>query len=349
MLRTDFNYALPPKLIAQHPPGKRGESRLLRLPVGADPVDSTLQAFPGFLRPGDLLVLNDTRVIPARLLGVKASGGRMEVLVERILDQQTVLAQVRVSKALHAGGTLFLGDGGELRAEVIDRQGEFYRLVFDSAQPAIEWLEQLGHVPLPPYIERPDRAVDRARYQTVFGCNPGAVAAPTAGLHFDQKMLEQIQASGIDIAKVTLHVGAGTFQPVRVDEVADHQMHPEWLQVSQSVCDAVATTRARGGRVVAVGTTVVRSLETAAAGGELAPFEGETRLFITPGYQFGVVDLLLTNFHTPESTLLMLVAAFGGYHQVMAAYRHAVAAGYRFLSYGDAMLLERNEENSGAV
>ncbi|MCG2634556.1 MAG: tRNA preQ1(34) S-adenosylmethionine ribosyltransferase-isomerase QueA [Gammaproteobacteria bacterium] len=343
MLRSDFSYPLPPELIAQHPPAQRGDSRLLVLPADGDLADRQFQDLPGFLQPDDLLVLNDTRVIPARLFGVKASGGRVEVLVERLLDEHRLLAQVRVSKPLHGGGILWLGEDGGLRAEVLDREGEFYQLALDPSKPAAVWLERYGHMPLPPYIDRADDALDHSRYQTVYGEAPGAVAAPTAGLHFDEAMLAHLQSDRVRLTRITLHVGAGTFQPVRVDNVCDHKMHAEWLRVSPAACQAVAETRARGGRVVAVGTTAMRALESAAASGELLPFEGETRLFVTPGYQFRVVDALVTNFHTPESTLLMLVSAFGGPARVMAAYHHAIAARYRFLSYGDAMLIERYE------
>ncbi|WJW74535.1 tRNA preQ1(34) S-adenosylmethionine ribosyltransferase-isomerase QueA [Thiohalobacter sp. IOR34] len=340
MRRSDFDYSLPPGLIAQQPPVRRSDSRLLVLD-GDRPLDRRFPDLLDLLAPGDLLVLNDTRVIPARLHGRKASGGRVEVLLERLLDDHQALAQLRASKSPRAGTRLEL-DGG-LEVEVLGREDDLFRLRFLDPRPLPELLDAHGHMPLPPYIERADDPQDRERYQTVFAARPGAVAAPTAGLHFDAEMLQRLAAQGVESARVTLHVGAGTFQPVRVERLEAHRMHAEWLEVPTATVEAVRRTRAAGGRVVAVGTTVVRSLETAAAGGELAEFRGDTRLFITPGYEFRVVDALLTNFHLPQSTLLMLVCAFGGYEEVMAAYRHAVAKGYRFFSYGDAMFLPRRE------
>jgi len=345
MLRSDFHYDLPESLIAQQPPSRRGESRLLILPVEGEARDGRFAEFPTLLREGDLVVFNDTRVIPARLLGHKReTGGRVEVLVERVVDEHHVLAHLRASKSPPVGTRLWLEEA--LEVEVTGREGDLFRLRFDPARTVLDWLEAVGHVPLPPYIRHPDTEQDRERYQTVYARRPGAVAAPTAGLHFDGAMLDRLAARGVGTARVTLHVGAGTFQPVRTERIDEHRMHPEWLEVDETACRAVADARARGGRVVAVGTTVVRSLESAAASGELQPFRGETRLFITPGYRFRVVDALLTNFHLPESTLLMLVCAFGGYQRVMAAYRHAVEARYRFFSYGDAMFLERREEGA---
>jgi S-adenosylmethionine:tRNA ribosyltransferase-isomerase len=299
--------------------------------------DRWVLEFPQQLEPGDIVVFNDTRVIPARLFGTKGTGGRVEILVERVLDPQHVLAQVRASKPPRRGGRIRVQDS-EAELEVLGREDQFYRLRLAGGD-VMALLEKAGHVPLPPYIQREDEAADRSRYQTVFARQPGAAAAPTAGLHFDQPLLEALAARGVATAYTTLHVGAGTFQPVRVEDLSRHHMHAERLRVDAALCQAVARARAGGGRVVAVGTTVVRALETAAADGALQPFEGETRLFITPGYRFRVVDALLTNFHLPESTLLMLVCAFGGYDQVMAAYRHAVAQRYRFFSYGDAMWL----------
>ncbi len=340
MRRTDFAYELPPTLIAQAPLAERSASRLLCLDgATGDVADAVVADLPGRLRAGDLLVFNDTRVIPARVFGRKASGGRVELLVERLLDDARLLALVRSSKSPKAGGELLL-DGG-VHATVVGRHDDLFELQLPTGTDAVAWLEAVGHVPLPPYIERDDTAADRERYQTVFADRPGAVAAPTAGLHFDPVLLERLAEAGVATARVTLHVGAGTFQPVRAEHVADHRMHAEWLEVPQETCDAVAAARARGGRVVAVGTTTVRSLETAAGDGTLRPFVGETRLFITPGYAFRVVDLIVTNFHLPESTLLMLVCAFAGTDHVLAAYRHAVAARYRFFSYGDAMLVSR--------
>jgi len=288
------------------------------------------------LNPGDLLVFNNTKVIPARLYGIKASGGRVEILVERLLNQQQCLAQVRASKSPKAGGLLILEDGSELR--VLGRQDSFFHLQLVSGD-LMALLQDLGHMPLPPYITREDTDRDRRRYQTVYAQTPAAVAAPTAGLHFDQALLDQLEQYGIQSTTVTLHVGAGTFQPVRVDNIEDHDMHAEWLEVSQSTCDAIAAARTRGGRVIAVGTTAVRSLETAAQGGQLQPYCGDSRIFIYPPYQFKVVDAMITNFHLPESTLIMLISAFAGREQTLAAYQHAVNQSYRFFSYGDAMLI----------
>ncbi len=339
MRRSDFHFELPAELIAQYPPQRRGDSRLLCVDGrGGALMDRRFRELPTLLRPGDLLVFNDTRVVPARLHGLKDSGGRVEVLVERITDAQRVLAQVRASKPLQAGRRLDLGG---FPAQVEGREGELYRLYFPGPPDVAAILERAGHMPLPPYIRRSDEGLDRERYQTVYARRPGAVAAPTAGLHFDAAMLAALQRRGIGTDYVTLHVGAGTFQPVRSEDLAEHRMHAEWLEVSESLCERVEATRAAGGRVIAVGTTSVRSLETAAASGRLAPFRGDTDMFIRPGYRFRVVDALLTNFHLPESTLLMLVCAFAGYQTVMGAYRHAVAEAYRFFSYGDAMFLTR--------
>jgi len=295
--------------------------------------------FPQLLDADDLLVFNDTRVIPARLYGKKASGGKVEILIERVLDERRALAHVRSSKSPKDGSRLVLADGA-LDVEVTGRAGELFCLDFAGDSTVLELLERWGHVPLPPYIARADEQVDRDDYQTLYAKHPGAVAAPTAGLHFDQMLLDALAARRIRTAYVTLHVGAGTFQPIRVENLDKHIMHAEQVTVDASVCEAVRQTRARGGRVVAVGTTVVRSLESAAQHGALKPFSGDTRLFITPGYRFNVVDALLTNFHLPESTLLMLVCAFAGFEPVMAAYRHAVEQRYRFFSYGDAMFLQ---------
>jgi S-adenosylmethionine:tRNA ribosyltransferase-isomerase len=341
--RSDFVYDLPESLIAQHPPALRGDSRLLLVDeCGLRDAQFKLD-FPTLLRPGDLLVLNNTRVLPARLHGQKETGGAVEVLVERVVDAYTVMAHLRVSKKPAVGAAIRLEDAFEVVLE--GRDGELFQLRFPEPG-VIALLEAHGHMPLPPYIERSDVAEDRTRYQTVFAKEAGAVAAPTAGLHFDAAMLDRIRAQGIEVAEVTLHVGAGTFQPVREEDLTRHVMHAEWLSVSAQTVDAVAACRARGGRVIAVGTTAVRSLESAAQSGVLQPMQGDTRLFITPGYRFRVVDALLTNFHLPESTLLMLVSAFAGYREIMAAYRHAVEAQYRFFSYGDAMFLTRNESAS---
>jgi S-adenosylmethionine:tRNA ribosyltransferase-isomerase len=335
MRRTDFSYPLPPELIAQHAL-PRGESRLLVLDGATGRLeDRGFNDVVALLQPGDLLVLNDTRVIPARLFGVKATGGRVEVLVERVLDPHRVLAHMRASKSPKPGTRLCLEDAFEV--EVLGRQDALFELRFP--EPALGLLQRYGRMPLPPYIEREAGAEDAERYQTVFARAPGAVAAPTAGLHFDQALFEALAARGVERAFVTLHVGAGTFQPVRADTLRDHRMHSEYLEVPEATCAAVAAAKARGGRVVAVGTTVVRSLESAARSGELRPYAGETDIFIYPGYRFRVVDALITNFHLPESTLLMLVCAFAGYEETLAAYRHAVAERYRFFSYGDAMFV----------
>jgi S-adenosylmethionine:tRNA ribosyltransferase-isomerase len=338
MRLSDFHYDLPQELIAQHPLPERASSRLLVLEgPGRVLQDRTFSEFPGLLRAGDLLVFNDTQVIPARLYGRKRSGGRVEVLVERVLDEHRVRAQLRASRAPKAGGELLL-EGG-VCAQVRARQGPFFELGFAGPRPVLDLLTAHGHVPLPPYIERADEAGDRERYQTVYARRPGAVAAPTAGLHFDTYLLDVLRNAGIAMEFVTLHVGAGTFQPIRVEDISGHPMHPEYLEVDASVCAAVARCRERRGRVIAVGTTSVRALESVAAADGLRPYRGETRLFITPGYRFRVVDALITNFHLPRSSLLMLVCALGGYGSVMAAYGHAVTHGYRFYSYGDAMFI----------
>ena len=336
MRRSDFFYDLPPELIAQYPTAERAASRLLCLDHGATR-DLNFRDLPSLLRPGDLLVFNDTRVIPARLRGEKQSGGKVEVLVERLLGGRRLLAHVRASKAPKAGTLLRLE--GAIDAEVSGHDGDLFELLFHGDEPITALLERYGHMPLPPYIARADEAADRERYQTVYARRAGAVAAPTAGLHFDEAMLQSLRTLGAQSAFVTLHVGAGTFQPVRADALRDHRMHAEWLSVSEETCAAIRATHAGGGRVIAVGTTVARSLESAAAEGELQAYEGETRLFIYPGYRFRVIDALLTNFHLPESTLLMLVCAFAGYEEVMGAYRHAVQQKYRFFSYGDAMFV----------
>jgi S-adenosylmethionine:tRNA ribosyltransferase-isomerase len=347
MRLSDFHYDLPPELIAQRPLDERSASRLLCLDrVTGALSDRMFRELPDLLQPGDLLVFNDTRVIPARLLGVKRdTGGRVEVLVERVLDEHRVLAHVRASKSPGEGVALWLEEA--LEAVVEGREGDLFVLRVAGDESVLELLERHGHMPLPPYIERADGPEDRNRYQTVFASRPGAVAAPTAGLHFDASVMDRIRERGVELASVTLHVGAGTFQPVRVQDLSEHVMHAEWVEVDQTVCDRVAACRARGGRVVAVGTTAVRSLESAASDGELKPFCGDTRLFITPGYEFRVVDAMITNFHLPESTLLMLVSAFAGYEPVMNAYRHAVAERYRFFSYGDAMFMGQWQVASG--
>jgi S-adenosylmethionine:tRNA ribosyltransferase-isomerase len=339
MQRSDFDYELPAELIAQRPLPTRNAARLLTLDrVTGEIADRSLRDLVDLVAPGDLLVFNDTRVIPARLFGHKPSGGKVEVLIERVTATDSAIAHLRASKPPHPGSELSLEGGLRLQVGARDTQG-LYELRSLGGETIAGILQAVGHVPLPPYIARSDDTEDVERYQTVYARRPGAVAAPTAGLHFDPPLLDALARRGVASTFVTLHVGAGTFQPVRVDDLAEHRMHAEWVEVNAATCAAVAATKAAGGHVIAIGTTSVRALETAAAGGELAPYTGDTRLFITPGYRFHVVDALLTNFHLPQSTLLMLVAAFAGYEAVMAAYRHAVAARYRFFSYGDAMWL----------
>lgn len=336
----DFDYGLPAELIAQAPAAERRASRLLHLDgVSGELRDRQFPDIVELLRPGDLLVLNDTRVIKARLGGRKASGGRVEVLIERVLNAHEVQAQLRASKAPQAGGTLLL-DGG-VEVTVVAREDDLWRLRFGGDADVWTLLERHGAVPLPPYITHAPDAGDAERYQTVYAKNPGAVAAPTAGLHFDAAMLDALRARGVGIACLTLHVGAGTFQPVRVENPAEHRMHSEWYELPQATVDALRATRAGGGRVVAVGTTSLRALESAAANGEPVAGHAETTLFVLPGYRFRVVDRLITNFHLSRSTLLMLVSAFGGMDHVRRAYQHAIAQRYRFFSYGDAMLIER--------
>jgi S-adenosylmethionine:tRNA ribosyltransferase-isomerase len=336
--RSDFHYDLPPELIAQAPLPERSASRLLVVPpVPAPLLDRGVRDLPEMLQPGDLLVFNDTRVIPARLHGQKSSGGRVEILIERLLPDARARVQLKASKSPKPGARIALDAGGE--AEVLGREGEFYVLRFHVEGTLETWLQHAGRLPLPPYIQRAADADDDARYQTVFARETGAVAAPTAGLHFDEALLEALRARGIEFGHVTLHVGAGTFQPVRVDDLAEHRMHSEWLNVGAHLVEQVRATRARGGRVIAVGTTVVRALESALRDGQLQPFAGETAIFILPGYRIRSVDALLTNFHLPESTLLMLVSAFAGRERIRETYAHAIAARYRFFSYGDAMLL----------
>jgi S-adenosylmethionine:tRNA ribosyltransferase-isomerase len=338
---ADFDFQLPPELIAQHPAAERSASRLLD-GRGVLPIDRVFRELPTLLLPGDLLVFNDTQVIKARLFGEKpATGGAVEALVERILPNHEVLAHLRASKAPKPGGTIAFA-GGAFEAEVLGRAGPddaLFHLRFPSDPLAL--LQQHGHVPLPPYITHADGAEDIERYQTVFAQRPGAVAAPTASLHFDAGVLAALEARGVGRAQVTLHVGAGTFQPVRSENLDEHRMHTEWFEVPESTVAAIEATRARGGRVVAAGTTTLRALESAALGGRLQAGARDTDLFIRPGFQFNVVDTLVTNFHLPKSTLLMLVSAFAGHEQVRALYRHAIEARYRFFSYGDAMLLQR--------
>ena len=349
---SDFDFTLPPELIAQHPAPERSGSRLLD-GSGSTPADRIFRDLPGLLHPGDLMVFNDTKVINARLFGEKATGGKLELLVERVLSGNQVAAHMRVSKKPEVGSTVALvgapGTTENLRATLLgrwpDADGPLFRFVLsnDAGDDPYTLMERHGHVPLPPYITHADSAEDAARYQTVFAKNPGAVAAPTAALHFDEALLSAIDALGVQRAHVTLHVGAGTFQPVKTENLAEHQMHSEWYDVPPATQQAIADCRARGGRIVAVGTTTVRTLESWAQTGQTT---GDTRIFITPGFEFKLIDLLVTNFHLPKSTLMMLVSAFAGHAHVMALYRHAIGGEYRFFSYGDAMLLSRQHGNT---
>lgn len=338
MKKSDFNYQLPEALIAQKPLQERSASRMLVLGRESGSLDDhQFVELLDFLRPDDLVVFNDTKVIPARLYGQKSSGGKVEILIERIESERQALAHIKASKAPKPGSRLIL-DGG-VSCDMLEREQDLFRLRFNCQSSLLELLAEIGHIPLPPYIDRADDADDLHRYQTLFAQQAGAVAAPTAGLHFDQTMLDQLDAKGIAKAYVTLHVGSGTFQPVRVENLAEHIMHKEFFQVSAETVAAVEATRQRGGRIVAIGTTAVRALESASQSGQLQAGFGDTDLFITPGYSFKSVDVLLTNFHLPESTLLMLISAFAGYEPVKQAYQHAISERYRFFSYGDAMLI----------
>ena len=341
---SDFDYKLPPELIAQHPAAERAGSRLLHLDGAAGEFRGRMfRDLPQLVAPGDVLVLNDTRVIKARLLGRKASGGQVEALVERVLDHERVLAQLRASKPPRAGSRLEFanGAGNVNAAEVIGRHDQFFELRFIDCDDVFVWLERAGSTPLPPYINHSPVDDDDERYQTVYARVPGAVAAPTAGLHFDGTLLAALAARGAELAYLTLHVGAGTFQPLRNENLAEHHMHGECYSLPQATVNAIAAARHAGKRVLAVGTTSLRALESAAADGELRAGDGETHLFITPGYRFRIVDRLLTNFHLPRSTLLMLVSAFAGMDNIRRAYQYAIEQRYRFFSYGDAMLIER--------
>lgn len=340
MRLNHFRFDLPDELIARQPASDRRGSRLLAMNIGGDIEHQGFTDILNHIQTGDLLVFNDTKVIPARLFGKKETGGNVELLIERITGSQTALAHIRASKSPKAGTTLFFDNN--FSAKMMGRIDDLFELEFNA--PILSMLDDIGHMPLPPYIDREDTQEDKTRYQTVYANQPGAVAAPTAGLHFDDQLLADIKAKGAELAFVTLHVGAGTFQPVRVENVADHKMHSEWLEVSELVCQQVKATKARGGKIFAVGTTSVRCLETAASAGEIVPYQGDTDIFIYPGYEFKVVDRLLTNFHLSESTLLMLVSAFAGYTPIIKAYKQAVAERYRFFSYGDAMLLTHNPE-----
>ncbi|TWX73428.1 tRNA preQ1(34) S-adenosylmethionine ribosyltransferase-isomerase QueA [Colwellia sp. C1TZA3] len=347
---ADFSFDLPEELIARYPKANRSASRLMTLNGNSGALnDERFTDLVAHVEAGDLLVFNNTRVIPARMFGQKASGGKLEVLVERLLDEHRVLAHIRCSKSPKPGSEILLE--GKVKATMVARHDALFELEFHGEQSVLSILDDVGHMPLPPYIDRPDEDSDRERYQTVYNEKPGAVAAPTAGLHFDDALMAQLKAKGVDFAFVTLHVGAGTFQPVKVDEIADHIMHAEYVEVPASVVTQIEQTKANGGKVIAVGTTSVRSLESAARVAKeqsktFSEFYGDTDIFITPGYEFQIVDSLITNFHLSESTLLMLVSAFAGYDNIIAAYQHAVAQQYRFFSYGDAMLLTKKDHNT---
>lgn len=344
MRTTDFDFDLPEELIAQFPTKERNASRLLRLDGQTGAIaDNMFKELPGFLRPGDLLVFNDTRVIKARLFGHKTSGGQIEVLVERVIDDHSALAHIRASRSPKPGARISLAEG-HIEAVVQERKDDLFLLEFSGAYSVLQLLDRYGRLPLPPYITHTADETDEERYQTVYAREAGAVAAPTAGLHFDEAMMQTLADHGIKIAYITLHVGAGTFQPVRVDDISKHKMHSELYSVSDETLAMIQATRAAGGKVTAVGTTALRALESAARSGDLVAGNGETDIFITPGYRFRVVERLLTNFHLPKSTLLMLVSAFAGIDNIKRAYAHAVTQRYRFFSYGDAMLLERKED-----
>ena len=335
---TDFDYTLPEAQIARYPLSKRSASRLLCLGKSSGQIKHRhFYELTDLLKPGDLLVCNNTKVIPARLFGQKDTGGKVEVLVERIIDAHHVLAHVGASKTPKPGATLFL-DGG-IKAVMTGRRDELFELEFAGDDTALALLEQFGHIPLPPYIDRADEKDDKERYQTVFAKHKGAVAAPTAGLHFDDELMSSIKKQGVDIEYLTLHVGAGTFQPVRVDNILEHKMHAEYIDVSAALCEKINATQAKGGRIIAVGTTVVRAVESAAKTGELKPYQGDTDIFIYPGFKFQIIDAMITNFHLPKSTLMMLVSAFAGHKTIMHAYQQAVKEKYRFYSYGDAMFI----------
>lgn len=350
MKTSDFSYMLPDTLIARYPVEKRTESRLLVVGSDGDLQHKNFHQITDLIEPGDLLVVNNTRVIAARLFGKKATGGQLEILIERLESEWVALAHIRSSRSPKEDAllSLFVDEACEQPSEftvtMLEREGSLFRLKF--SHPVLDVLDTIGHMPLPPYIDRADEQLDQSRYQTVYAQTPGAVAAPTAGLHFDDELIAMLKAKGVNFTEVTLHVGAGTFQPVKVENIQDHQMHAEWVNVSEETCKQVRKTRAAGKRVIAVGTTSVRSLESASRSGEIHPFANNTNIFIYPGYQFNCVDAMITNFHLPQSTLLMLVSAFSGLENIRQAYRIAVTEKYRFFSYGDAMLLEKNLEKS---
>lgn len=342
---SDFSFELPEHLIAQFPPVTRGDSRLLKVMAGRQLEDSDFNSIVDEFRSGDLLVLNNTKVIPARLFGKKDTGGKLEILLERVTGEHSFLAQIRCSKAPKVGQSISADEDEPTSMKVVGRKGMFFEVEIAQIGSLFDWFERVGHMPLPPYIERCDDQDDAERYQTVFAEHKGAVAAPTAGLHYSDALLDKIKAKGVRVENITLHVGAGTYQPVKVHSVDDHEMHSEYIEVPELVCEAIVSTKAQGGRIIAVGTTVVRSLESAAQASDkelIKPFFGDTKIFIYPGYEFKVVDLLQTNFHLSESTLLMLVSAFAGKNKIKQAYQHAIEKEYRFFSYGDAMLLERD-------
>jgi S-adenosylmethionine:tRNA ribosyltransferase-isomerase len=342
MQRSDFHFELPDELIARFPPDTRGDSRLLCL-KGADGTieHRAFSSLLDLLQPNDLLVFNDTKVMPARLFGQKSSGGKIELLIERLIDDKLALAHMRSSRSPKPGARVWLGEGEtQFEVEVTGRQGALFVVALCGEVTWLNVMDAVGHMPLPPYIDREDQTLDQDRYQTVYAKNLGAVAAPTAGLHFNDEMMAALKAKGVDQGYVTLHVGAGTFQPVKVDDILEHQMHSEYVELDETLCQQVRKAKAAGARVIAVGTTSVRCLETASRGGDIAPFQGDTDIFIYPGYTFNCIDALITNFHLPESTLIMLVSALAGYDNTMAAYKAAVEEQYRFFSYGDAMFVE---------
>ena len=342
MRRDEFVYALPPELIAQHPTKQRGDSRMLCLDgMTGGLEDREFSSLPDLLSAGDLLVLNNTRVIPARIYAEKETGGKVEILVERVLDQNCIIAQLKASKAPKPG--TFINLDNEIRLVVADRKNDMFILKVENCNDITGVIQKFGHMPLPPYIQREDNKIDYERYQTIFAQTPGAVAAPTAGLHFTESMFQRLKDKGIKISFVTLHIGAGTFQPVRTELLEQHSMHSEYLEVSQETCEHITSVKNNNGNIIAVGTTAVRALETAAQSGDLKPYQGETDIFIYPGFKFQVVDSLITNFHLPESTLLMLVCAFAGKENIFAAYSHAISEKYRFYSYGDAMFIKKRE------
>ena len=338
MRRDEFEYTLPPELIAQSPTRRRGDSRLLCLDGMTGGLhDRDFSSLPGLLSAGDLLVLNNTRVIPARIYAEKETGGKVEILVERIIDEHHVIAQLKASKAPKIGSFIYLNK--DIRFVVEGRQNDMFVLMVENDLDITGLIQEFGHMPLPPYIQRQDSEIDFQRYQTIFAQNPGAVAAPTAGLHFTEAMIEQLKENAIEISFITLHIGAGTFQPVRTELIEQHNMHSEYLTVPKETCEQITRVKNNKGKIIAVGTTAVRALESAAHTGDLQPYQGETDIFIYPGFKFRVVDALITNFHLPESTLLMLVCAFAGKANIFAAYRHAISEKYRFYSYGDAMYM----------